>query len=228
MLQRCADCGRVRHYPRPLCDACHSFAVDWVEAPARPRCIAGRWRTTPTTRPSAASCPIRWLTADLRRGRADGRAAARHRCIAVAGRITGAGGVREGNRHFDPAGVRGGLTRTQSVNANHVSQGLANRAVQHQVRNVVQTGWLQVKDHEANPFRFASSGKPAAGYTTRDDPIVMNRSASSVCRSANCISRTGIDSAEGDRRGLHPSRRIAQRGKRSGPARNQRAMASIS
>ena len=32
MLQRCADCGRVRHYPRPLCDACHSFATDWVEA----------------------------------------------------------------------------------------------------------------------------------------------------------------------------------------------------
>ena len=32
LLQRCADCGRVRHYPRPLCDACHSFAVDWVEA----------------------------------------------------------------------------------------------------------------------------------------------------------------------------------------------------
>jgi uncharacterized OB-fold protein len=32
MLQRCAGCGRVRHYPRPLCDACHSFATDWVEA----------------------------------------------------------------------------------------------------------------------------------------------------------------------------------------------------
>ena len=32
MLQRCADCGRVRHYPRPLCDACHSFEVEWVEA----------------------------------------------------------------------------------------------------------------------------------------------------------------------------------------------------
>ena len=32
MLQRCADYGRVRHYPRPLCDACHSFATDWVEA----------------------------------------------------------------------------------------------------------------------------------------------------------------------------------------------------
>ena len=32
MLQRCADCGRVRHYPRPLCEACLSFATDWVEA----------------------------------------------------------------------------------------------------------------------------------------------------------------------------------------------------
>lgn len=32
MLQCCADCGRVRHYPRPMCDACHSMAADWIEA----------------------------------------------------------------------------------------------------------------------------------------------------------------------------------------------------
>ena len=32
VLQRCAECGRVHHYPRPLCDACHSFATDWIEA----------------------------------------------------------------------------------------------------------------------------------------------------------------------------------------------------
>jgi uncharacterized protein len=32
MLQRCADCGRVRHYPRPMCDACHSLAAGWIEA----------------------------------------------------------------------------------------------------------------------------------------------------------------------------------------------------
>ncbi|HEY2207054.1 MAG TPA: OB-fold domain-containing protein [Pseudonocardia sp.] len=32
VLQRCADCGRVRHYPRVLCDACYSFAVEPVEA----------------------------------------------------------------------------------------------------------------------------------------------------------------------------------------------------
>src|SRR5918997_2818155 len=32
VLQRCAGCGRVRHYPRPLCDGCRSFAVEWIEA----------------------------------------------------------------------------------------------------------------------------------------------------------------------------------------------------
>ncbi len=31
-LQRCADCGKVRHYPRPVCDACWSMAVDWADA----------------------------------------------------------------------------------------------------------------------------------------------------------------------------------------------------
>ena len=31
-LQRCADCGTVRHYPRPVCPACHSMEDDWVTA----------------------------------------------------------------------------------------------------------------------------------------------------------------------------------------------------
>ena len=35
LLQRCTGCGRIRHYPRPLCDACHSFGHDWVEAQGR-------------------------------------------------------------------------------------------------------------------------------------------------------------------------------------------------
>ncbi len=34
-LQRCADCGKVRHYPRPICDACYSMAVDWIDATGR-------------------------------------------------------------------------------------------------------------------------------------------------------------------------------------------------
>lgn len=35
MLQRCADCGTVRHYPRPMCGVCHSMEVDWIEASGR-------------------------------------------------------------------------------------------------------------------------------------------------------------------------------------------------
>jgi uncharacterized protein len=34
-LQRCADCGKVRHYPRPVCDACFSMNADWVDASGR-------------------------------------------------------------------------------------------------------------------------------------------------------------------------------------------------
>ena len=32
LLQKCADCGRIRHYPRPVCDGCHSMKVEWVPA----------------------------------------------------------------------------------------------------------------------------------------------------------------------------------------------------
>ena len=35
LLQRCAACNRLRHYPRPMCDACHSMEYDWVEASGR-------------------------------------------------------------------------------------------------------------------------------------------------------------------------------------------------
>ena len=32
MLQSCAACGKVRHYPRPVCDACFSMETRWIEA----------------------------------------------------------------------------------------------------------------------------------------------------------------------------------------------------
>ena len=31
-IQHCAACGKPRHYPRYLCDACHSFDVVWKPA----------------------------------------------------------------------------------------------------------------------------------------------------------------------------------------------------
>jgi hypothetical protein len=35
VLQRCGGCGKIRHYPRVLCDACYSFAVEPLEAQGR-------------------------------------------------------------------------------------------------------------------------------------------------------------------------------------------------
>jgi hypothetical protein len=34
-LQACADCGKVRHYPRPMCDACWSANAKWIDAAGR-------------------------------------------------------------------------------------------------------------------------------------------------------------------------------------------------
>jgi uncharacterized OB-fold protein len=30
LVQRCAACGELRHYPRPLCSGCYSFDVEWI------------------------------------------------------------------------------------------------------------------------------------------------------------------------------------------------------
>jgi uncharacterized OB-fold protein len=35
VAQRCADCGRYRHPPRPMCPVCHSLAADVVELSGR-------------------------------------------------------------------------------------------------------------------------------------------------------------------------------------------------
>ena len=32
VFQQCADCGKLRHYPRPMCDACYSMEVAWHES----------------------------------------------------------------------------------------------------------------------------------------------------------------------------------------------------
>ena len=32
LLQQCGGCGLVRHYPRPMCAACYSLEVRWIES----------------------------------------------------------------------------------------------------------------------------------------------------------------------------------------------------
>jgi uncharacterized OB-fold protein len=35
LLQQCPHCGKVRHYPQPMCPACHSMEITWIEASGR-------------------------------------------------------------------------------------------------------------------------------------------------------------------------------------------------
>ena len=35
VFQQCAECGKLRHYPRPMCDACYSMNVRWQESSGR-------------------------------------------------------------------------------------------------------------------------------------------------------------------------------------------------
>lgn len=35
VFQQCARCGKVRHYPRPVCDQCFSMDVTWAPASGR-------------------------------------------------------------------------------------------------------------------------------------------------------------------------------------------------
>jgi uncharacterized OB-fold protein len=37
VTQQCAACGKLRHYPRPVCDACYSMDVTWRQASGRGR-----------------------------------------------------------------------------------------------------------------------------------------------------------------------------------------------
>jgi len=68
LLQKCGSCGRLRHYPRPLCDRCHSFAVEWVEASGRGRVHS--WTVThhPFNIGFKRELPFTLVTVDLEEG----------------------------------------------------------------------------------------------------------------------------------------------------------------
>lgn len=68
LLQRCGDCGLVRHYPRPVCASCFSMAVNWVEASGRGT-VHSWTETHHAFLPSfGADLPYLLVTADLDEG----------------------------------------------------------------------------------------------------------------------------------------------------------------
>lgn len=74
VLQRCCECAKVRHYPRLLCDGCHSNRVEWIPASGRGRIHS--WTITHHAfHPSfKAELPYALVTVDLEEGvRALGR-----------------------------------------------------------------------------------------------------------------------------------------------------------
>ncbi len=68
VLQSCSACGKIRHYPRMLCDACYSDAVTWVPS----RCVGKihSWTVAHHAfHPSfAAELPYTLVTVDLEEG----------------------------------------------------------------------------------------------------------------------------------------------------------------
>jgi len=68
MLQRCADCGRIRHYPQPMCAACHSMAADWIEASGEATVHSWTVAHHPFHAAFRAELPYVLVTADLPEG----------------------------------------------------------------------------------------------------------------------------------------------------------------
>jgi uncharacterized OB-fold protein len=74
VLQRCAACGKVRHYPRLLCDDCYSDAVVWMPATGRGRVHSWTVAHHAFHAAFAAELPYTLVTVDLEEGvRALGR-----------------------------------------------------------------------------------------------------------------------------------------------------------
>ncbi|MDT7950923.1 MAG: Zn-ribbon domain-containing OB-fold protein [Acetobacteraceae bacterium] len=68
LLQRCAGCGVIRHYPRPVCAACFSTAVTWIEASGHGT-VHSWTETHHAFLPSfSAALPYTLVTADLAEG----------------------------------------------------------------------------------------------------------------------------------------------------------------
>ncbi len=68
LLQCCADCGRIRHYPRPMCDSCHSMATNWMKASGQARVHSWTVAHHPFHPAFRDELPCILVTADLPEG----------------------------------------------------------------------------------------------------------------------------------------------------------------
>lgn len=74
VLQCCAHCGKVRHYPRLLCDACYSDDAEWKPASGHGKVHSWTVAHHAFHKAFAAELPYTLVTVDLDEGvRALGR-----------------------------------------------------------------------------------------------------------------------------------------------------------
>lgn len=86
VVQRCAECGRYRHPPRPMCPECRSFAHEWARASGRGRVWSWIVAHPPVLPAFADRTPYNVVVVGLEEG------------VRMVGNLTGVGNdeIREG------------------------------------------------------------------------------------------------------------------------------------
>lgn len=74
LIQTCANCGKLRHYPRYMCDACQSFDATWTQASGKGKVHSWTVAHHPFHQAFKGELPYVLVTVDLAEGvRAMGR-----------------------------------------------------------------------------------------------------------------------------------------------------------
>jgi uncharacterized protein len=68
LLQKCTACGKIRHYPRPVCEACYSMDAEWIEASGHGRIHSWTITHHPFHPGWKGDLPYIMVTADLDEG----------------------------------------------------------------------------------------------------------------------------------------------------------------
>lgn len=67
-FQQCADCGKLRHYPRPMCDACFSMRSGWFESAGRGTVVSWTIAHHPFHLAFKSQAPYALVTVELEDG----------------------------------------------------------------------------------------------------------------------------------------------------------------
>lgn len=67
-LQKCPGCGKIRHYPRPVCDQCFSMEVEWIKASGRGKVFSWTVAHHPFHPGFKAEIPYVLVTVELEEG----------------------------------------------------------------------------------------------------------------------------------------------------------------